>query len=133
MCFVVYWTYSHDVIVRAHIHSERSNILTMESYPPDARYLWCSLLSLTTHQRQKSLPPARIQCHCYTSPYMSRRAFTYRERRIIHNTDSVLLMVCHNDTISDMIKHCRGGHNMLSHWLSVKAPYRGKNAYSVFF
>lgn len=32
-------TYSQDVIVRAQIHSERSNMLTIESYPPEARYL----------------------------------------------------------------------------------------------
>jgi hypothetical protein len=32
-------TYSHTVIVLAQIHSDRSNMLTIESYPPDARYL----------------------------------------------------------------------------------------------
>ena len=32
-------THSQAVIVRAQIHSERSNILTMESFPPEARNL----------------------------------------------------------------------------------------------
>lgn len=32
-------TYSQDAIVLAQIHSFKSNILTIESYPPEARYL----------------------------------------------------------------------------------------------
>ena len=32
-------TYSQLVMVRAQIHSDRSNMFTMESWPPDARYL----------------------------------------------------------------------------------------------
>lgn len=32
-------TYSQDAIVRAQIHSLKSNMLTIESYPPEARYL----------------------------------------------------------------------------------------------
>ena len=32
-------TYSHAVIVRVHIQSDRSKRFTMESWPPEARYL----------------------------------------------------------------------------------------------
>lgn len=32
-------TYSQDVIVFAHIHSLMSNRFTIESWPPEARYL----------------------------------------------------------------------------------------------
>lgn len=121
-------TYSQDVIVRAHIHSVRSNILTMESYPPDARYLWCSLLSMATRQRWNNLPSARIQRNCHTSSYMSRRALPYREGRVIHNANRMFLMVGHNNAISDMVKHRCGGHNMLiCHQLSMKPSDDGTN------
>ncbi len=33
-------TYSHAVMVRTHIHSDTSNRFTMESFPPDATYLF---------------------------------------------------------------------------------------------
>ena len=38
-------THSHDAIVRAQIHSFKSNMLTIESYPPEARYLLANLAS----------------------------------------------------------------------------------------
>lgn len=37
---IIYFrTYSQAVMVRAQIHSDKSNMLTIESYPPEARYL----------------------------------------------------------------------------------------------
>lgn len=33
-------TYSHAVMVRTHTHSDTSNKFTIESLPPDARYLF---------------------------------------------------------------------------------------------
>lgn len=44
-------TYSQDAIVRAQIHSFKSNMLTIESYPPEARYLWFKF-SLCRHGKR---------------------------------------------------------------------------------
>ena len=35
-------THSQEVIVLEHIQSDRSNIFTIESWPPDARYLYAN-------------------------------------------------------------------------------------------
>jgi hypothetical protein len=43
---VCFGAHSQAVMVRAQIHSDRSNMLTMESYPPDARYLLYDVLMI---------------------------------------------------------------------------------------
>ena len=38
-------THSQEVIVLEHIQSDRSNKFTIESWPPEARYLYARLLA----------------------------------------------------------------------------------------
>lgn len=100
-------TYSHAVIVRAHIHSERSNMFTIESYPPEARYLQRVSYMAERDQKEGESPSPRIQGDRYTAADVGGRTLADGERGVVHDAKRMFLVVRENDAVAGVVEHGR--------------------------
>lgn len=97
-------THSQTVMVRTQIHSARSNMFTIESFPPDARYL--GRVRWTTTQREhEGLPSAGVERDSDTSAYMGRGALAQDEARVVDNAQRMLRVVSEHDAVADVVEH----------------------------
>jgi hypothetical protein len=109
-------TYSQEVIVLAQIHSTGSNRFTIESYPPDARYLHTSNYQAGTRESAcLDLPTPRIHCKSYASSNMGWRSLSYSQTGKVHNTESMFRLMAENDAIASIVEYRCTSSSLSSH------------------
>jgi hypothetical protein len=97
-------------MVRMDIHSVRSNMFTIESCPPEARYLR-AVRNQYCRGWKGRIPSPRVKRDCNAAADVRRRALAQYKTREVDDAQGVLRVVREHDPVADVVEHSRRRDN----------------------